>query len=249
MDKTHYGKKNPLGILEQNFEKAFYWWSRAEQGDKENALKHKLGLEYMRQFQELAKIRKELEYNKTIINELEKKLESVRKIEKIQVGKVIKFGKNNREWIVLDKKEGKALIFAKESIGEGPYNGEEINITWEGCLLRKWLNEEFYYNFFDEGEKNQICEVLVKNFSNPKYGTWGGNDTMDKIFLLSIGEAEKYFENNKARAIGSWWWLRSPGYCSGNIAVVSSDGVILPNGINTYSRRSIRPALWIYLEY
>lgn len=265
------------GILEQDFDKAYYWWNRAKKGDKENVLEDKLGLEYMRQFQQLIKALEELEYNENIIKklktelkysqdrikELEKKLKSVRSTEKIQVGSVIKFGKYNREWIVLDKKEGKALIFAKESVGEGRYHSEEMNIiwgkeditcekkniTWEDCSLRKWLNEDFYNNFFYEREKNQICEVLVKNFSNPKYGTWAGNDTMDKIFLLSIGEVEKYLGNNKTRRIGSWWWLRSPGYCGYNATIVNSDGAILPNGIDTYSKRAIRPALWLNIEF
>ncbi len=257
------------GILEQDFDKAYYWWNRAEKGDKENDLKDKLGLEYMRQFQQLVKALEELEYNENIIkklktelkynqnriNELEKKLKSVRRTEKVQVGNVIKFGKYNREWIVLDKKEGKVLILAKKSVGKGSYHSEEINITWgkknitwEECSLRKWLNEDFYGDFFYEREKRQICEMKVKNFSNPKYGTWGGNDTMDKIFLLSIDEVEKYLGSNKVRAIDSWWWLRSPGYCSLSATVVNLDGVILPNGIATYSKRAIRPALWFDIE-
>ena len=37
------------------------------------------------------------------------------------------------------------------------------------------------------------------NFDNTKYGTKGGNNTEDKVFLLSINEAVRYFSSNKAR--------------------------------------------------
>ena len=35
--------------------------------------------------------------------------------------------------------------------------------------------------------------MLLKNANNQEYGTYGGNATYDKIFCLSIDEAEKYF--------------------------------------------------------
>lgn len=166
----------------------------------------------------------------------------------VAVGDTVTFGKENREWIVLDKEAEKALLLTKESVGERAYNDEYVDITWEDCTLRKWLNEDFYKDSFTEEEKNQICETTVKNDDNPEYGTEGGNDTTDKIFLLSIDEANKYFENDEARAIGSWWWLRSPGYYSYVAADVDSDCFIDRSGGSVDNEGSVRPALWVNLE-
>ena len=166
----------------------------------------------------------------------------------VSIGDTVTFGKENREWIVLDKEDEKALLLTKESVGKRAYHDEWPDITWEDCTLREWLNEEFYNDSFTEAEKNQICETVVKNDDNPEYGTEGGRDTTDKIFLLSIDEAEKYFENDEARAIGSWWWLRSPGIYCNKAAEVNSDGLIYQVGSNVYIKYSVRPALWVNLE-
>ncbi len=88
----------------------------------------------------------------------------------------------------------------------------------------------------------------MKNDDNPKYSTEGGRDTTDKIFLLSIDEAKKYFENDEARAIGSCWWLRSPGYSSSRAAEVLSYGHVIQGGIFVINLLSVRPALWVNLE-
>ena len=46
---------------------------------------------------------------------------------------------------------------------------------------------------FTEAEQSRIPTVTVKNSDNPVYETKSGNDTEDKIFLLSIDEVEQYF--------------------------------------------------------
>lgn len=62
----------------------------------------------------------------------------------------------------------------------------------ENCSLREWLNEEFYNSAFSNSEKEQILSVTVPADKNPEYDTNSGNDTEDKIFLLSVSEAKKY---------------------------------------------------------
>lgn len=166
----------------------------------------------------------------------------------ICVGDTVSFGKNNREWIALDKEEKKVLLLAKESVGERQYHTTYEDITWEDCSLRQWLNYDFYNDSFSEVEKARICETVVKNPDNPEYGTEGGNDIEDKIFLLSLDEAEKYFEDEMARAIGSSWWLRSPGNNSEFAAEVLSDGYLNPSGFTVDPKGSVRPALWVSLE-
>lgn len=125
----------------------------------------------------------------------------------------IKFGKYNQsynsersdwneepiEWIILEKdsENKRALIISKYilDVRFNVYKSGEKNTTWENSSIRTWLNNEFYNTAFTEEEKNKIKEVQLVNEDNDDYMTLGGRDTMDKIFLLSISEARKYFSN------------------------------------------------------
>ena len=103
------------------------------------------------------------------------------------------------EWIVLEKdsENKRTLIISKYILDVRPitYKSEEKNTTWENSNVRAWLNDEFYNSAFLEEEKNKIKEVKLVNEDNDDYMTLGGKDTMDKVFLLSISEARKYFSN------------------------------------------------------
>ncbi|MBR4314336.1 MAG: hypothetical protein IKP66_05445 [Lachnospiraceae bacterium] len=79
-----------------------------------------------------------------------------------------------------------------------PYNSQFEEITWEQSSLRKWLNNDFYDFAFDENDKKLIIKSNVKNDKEYFGGVKGGDDTVDKVFLLSIEEVKKYFgDNNK----------------------------------------------------
>ena len=103
------------------------------------------------------------------------------------------------EWIVLEKdsENKRALIISKYIIDVRPitYKSEEKNTTWENSNIRSWLNDKFYNSAFTDEEKSRIKEVQIINEDNDDYMTLGGKDTTDKIFLLSISEARKYFSN------------------------------------------------------
>lgn len=71
--------------------------------------------------------------------------------------------------------------------------------TWEKCELRKWLNDDFYESSFTAEEKERIARTPTINTNIPFYGTNAGRDTVDKIFLLSIEEAENYFASDEER--------------------------------------------------
>ncbi len=200
------------------------------------------------------------------------------------VGDTIKFGKyeqdNNLangkediEWIVLDKKYKKILLISKYVLDcKQQYNTELTDVTWETCSLRKWLNETFIDSAFDDTEKTIVKESKVSADSNPKYDINPGNATTDKVFLLSINEAEKYFGSDEdrkcaptkyAKANGAitsnsytkngaptcWWWLRSPGNSQLYAVYVRDDGSVYYLGYNVdYSYPCVRPALWINLD-
>ena len=170
------------------------------------------------------------------------------------------------EWQVLAVEDGRALVISKYGLDVKPYNEKWTGVTWETCTLREWLNGEFYNSAFSSDEKSRIREIRVKNPNNPEYGTEGGNDTTDRIFLLSIDEANYYFPNDEARQCqpttyaknngayvkedrgGTWWWLRSPGYHDYSAADVIIDGIVFNMGphVNNGST-SVRPSFWLNL--
>ena len=151
---------------------------------------------------------------------------------------------NPIKWIPLhiDPKQRTLLIISEKVIDEKPYNDKYIGVTWETCTLRRWLNEDFYSIFTDE-EKAMIAETSVVNSDNASYGTKGGNDTGDKIFLLSLDKAKKYFANDSSRGVGIWWWLRSPGSDQSYAARVYHDGSLFDGGGFVHRAYGVRPAL------
>ena len=110
-----------------------------------------------------------------------------------------------------------------------------------------------------------IVRSTVSADTNPQYSTNPGNATNDKVFLLSIKEAEKYFSTDSARrcqgtaycyAQGAYkvnngnclWWLRSPGCSQDYAAYVLYDGDVYVFGYYVdIDGSAVRPALWIDL--
>ena len=175
-------------------------------------------------------------------------------------------GKEDVEWLVLEVKDGKALVISKYALDCKPYNTSYTDVTWETCTLRKWLSNDFLGSAFSTEEKAMIPTVAVSADKNPDYSTNPGNATQDQVFLLSITEFNKYFSSDSARqckptdyavANGAWesdsgncwWWLRSPGLTQNGAANVNNDGDVSELGNHVdYDDRAVRPALWIDLN-
>ena len=119
-------------------------------------------------------------------------------------------------------------------------SGGRVCRTRRRCTLRTWLNNDFYNEFSNE-EKAMIKKTHNSNPDNSEYNTDGGSDTDDYFFLLSIDEAEDV--NEKIRANGSWWWLRSPGHYQYRAAGVYRDGSLRTSGIDARIVNGVRPAL------
>ncbi len=176
------------------------------------------------------------------------------------VGKIVRFA--DEDWRVIDRSGNRLLLISEKNIADKEYNKSNDNVTWETCTLRKWLNNDWLSSAFSDGERAMIEETTVKNPDNPEYGTKGGNDTVDKVFLLSIDEANKYFLSDADRMNGSWWWLRSPGHGQGMVACVYGNGGVYSGGNYEYrggridtdgysvnrSDNGVRPAMWIKVE-
>ncbi|MCR5137758.1 MAG: leucine-rich repeat domain-containing protein [Oscillospiraceae bacterium] len=172
-------------------------------------------------------------------------------------GALLWFGTERTPWRVLevDREHETALLIAEEPVCNRAYHEKRENTTWEQCSLRAWLNGEYCEKIFSAEEKAAVVETELENPNNPEYGTEGGNLTKDKIFLLNIDEAKKYFKDNKDRApsprwpsTSRWWWLRSPG-CSSDYAVnVYDGGYIYCSGYGVDGRLAVRPAFKINLK-
>ena len=169
----------------------------------------------------------------------------------ISIGEIIEFG--GHDWRVLDIQDGKALILSDLLLESRAYNERYTNMTWENSDIRSYLNGEFYYSF-NESDRARLFETEVVNNDNYEYRTRGGNNTTDKIFLLSIDEVNKYFDNDcrisyNRQGNASWWWLRSPGSLSKRAAIVLSDGDVYYSGNRIFrDNGGIRPAMWLNLE-
>ncbi|MDO4829547.1 MAG: DUF6273 domain-containing protein, partial [Clostridia bacterium] len=175
------------------------------------------------------------------------------------------------EWLVLESDGETALLVSRYTLERMSYNEKEEDTTWEKCTLRGWLNNEFFDKAFSAEEKQYILQSDVSADENPKYSTNPGNATKDKVFLLSIVEADKYFESDDARMCAPtdyaikrgiytsnsnrvdgrktcYWWLRSPGFYSCNATLVSAGGAIEKYGYTVYPNTlAVRPCVRVRL--
>ena len=174
-------------------------------------------------------------------------------------------GKEGIEWEVLEKQGNKVLLISKYVLDYRAYHEEaSSNKTWATCYLRTWLNESFINTAFSEAEKSRILTVTVSDEKNI-HGISPGPSTQDKIFVLSISEAKKYFNSASERECpltdyakaqngtqfqdnGDCWWLRSPGRYNTKTAFVNVYGQIDQDGSEKYARFGIRPAMWVDLS-
>lgn len=186
------------------------------------------------------------------------------------------------EWIVLARSGNKRLLISRYILTTLPFDknhkvaDDRENIAeagrvpapWEKSSLRKWLNGTFYTTAFDKVEQSVIQTTRVTNEGNTGFNIKGGAATKDKIFLLSISEATKYFskdanrktsKTNYAKNIYSlgkrynWWWLRSPGMHYDFAAIVMSGGGYTEDSGDWQGRGAnnpggVRPVMWIDLS-
>ena len=169
------------------------------------------------------------------------------------------------KWRVLSNTGGQLFLLADQNLDVFQYHTELEYVTWETSTMRSWLNgygassntggssgtdytgDNFLDTAFSTEEQSAIVETTVVNNDNTDCGDFsieGGNDTTDRIFLLSLTEASNrnYFPNDISRfstntayvagggklgssmfdaGEGDWWWLRSPG--NGNLRAAFID--------------------------
>lgn len=213
--------------------------------------------------------------------------DKIKSTDEISVGQHLIFGayeqdgnlSNGREpieWRVLAIEDGKALVISEKLLDYQAYHNEYDGVTWETCTLRSWMNQDFFNAAFVKSEQKKIALVSNVNPKNLLYDTSGGKSTQDKIFALSLEEAQKYFSSNIARKAyvteyakkvrtvkrtdadivqktefnsddSEYWWLRSAGGSQTSPAGISDKGKLRYDGFEVNGLEAVRPALWLII--
>ena len=184
----------------------------------------------------------------------------------VKVKDIVTFGKyeqdNNKrngtesiQWIVLDVQDDRALLLSRYALDSVRYHSSYVDVDWEDCTLRSWLNDTFLYEAFSADERRRIL---------PTNNGYGYSSTSDSVFLLSVGEVYSYLPSARDRtcsltsyaismgavernSVAQWWWTRSPGTASGQATFINFEGDSYSAYVNNYSL-AIRPAIWISLD-
>lgn len=185
------------------------------------------------------------------------------------------------KWRVLLVKGDDAFLLADQNLDCQTYNETRTDVTWETCTLRSWLNgygadsnicgrdcteDNFIDNAFTAEEQRAIKSTTVVNADNPSYNTAGGNDTTDKVYLLSLREIlripaygftgestdkskTRRGENTPYAKTKGDWWLRSPGSGSTYASEVWDTGYVSKGGMYVdVSDYAVRPVLHLDLS-
>ena len=173
-----------------------------------------------------------------------------------EVGDEVRIG--NYDWIVVEKQVDKILVVSKYSVGVRDFVGAGWEITWDISGVREYLNGEFLNNHLKAGdEKSLILPTQIATQDNPEYGTTGGAEVTDRVFLLSYEEVLRYFPNDQDRMLTTetdknttvTWWLRTMGKDITYAVCVDENGKILLEGYSTSPFAPVklhaRPAMWI----
>lgn len=172
------------------------------------------------------------------------------------------------EWIVLEKDEenGELLLLSLYALERQHYHTTNSNATWETSGLRRWLNDTFLQTAFTADEQTAILLAEVTADQNYQFKTTSGGATRDRVFLLSMTEAQRCLTAEQLLCIPTayaivhnsysdpqtsacWWWLRTPGHNRMHTAYVNWRGEISGKGYGVISNKgAVRPAIRVNPE-
>lgn len=160
-----------------------------------------------------------------------------------KAGDMVQIGSN--KWKIMDKEDDKALLMKKASLLKTAYHNASGDVTWEQSELRQWLNSDFLKKNFSKIEQANILLSDVTNSGNSVYGTKGGNDTKDYVFILSAEEVKQYGSLTKSFQSNSW--LRTPGSVQSSAAFRLGNGTVMDYGyVATSKDLAVYPVLWFH---
>lgn len=139
-------------------------------------------------------------------------------------------------WLTIATKDDQSLLMSKSVLAFKPYDTSGTNLLWEHASLRRWLNEDFYAKAFSDDEKQSILPTQLDSTDE--------SSEADNVFLLSIGEAKTYLDDQTMKA-DNWWWLRNSDSNARTVAYVSSKGDIRTECTDLTANGGVRPCIWI----
>ena len=201
----------------------------------------------------------------------------------VQAGAIITFGiweQDNQtvngaepiRWLVLEVQGSHALVISRYGLVQCRYAYHSNGQTWYNSSIRETLNQEFYNEAFTNEEKEAILithlneGVDQQDPSHPAAAGRVGEDTDDRIFILSYAEIIQYMptaedrqcyatesirrhanysEKRYAEGYTCWYWLRNPAY-KNNASAVDWDGTIDACYMN-HAYGVARPCCWVDL--
>lgn len=162
-------------------------------------------------------------------------------IKSSKAGDIVTVG--GTKWVVLEIKDQQVFLFKKTGLKALSFHNISEDITWGSSQLRKYLNDEYFKKELSPQEQKNIMLSAVKNNDNTVYGTDGGIDTKDNIFILSIEEVQKYSKVLPDLNIDAW--LRTPGSTQNSASFYSADGKIMDYGYDVSSSQiTVHPVMW-----
>ncbi|MCR5835240.1 MAG: DUF6273 domain-containing protein [Lachnospiraceae bacterium] len=100
------------------------------------------------------------------------------------------------KWRIISREDNEALVMADKNLDIVELDSYERAKPWEESRARDYLNNKFCDVAFDDNEEKAIKKTLV--IDENKYG----NDTMDRVFLLSNDEIDSKLGFNAGYKIG-----------------------------------------------
>ena len=131
------------------------------------------------------------------------------KLKSAKAGDIVTFGRYEQdndldngvediEWIVLEVKDGKALLVSKYVLD---FKSVSLKSPWRWISgdVRKWFNGDFYDAAFNAGEQEKIQLTTLSHDTTKKYNVLEEPSSKDKIFALNASEVTQYFKNEGER--------------------------------------------------
>lgn len=139
------------------------------------------------------------------------------------------------KWIVLKEDTTSYFCVSENALFNHCFNdNSDKGSDYSTSDIRKFLNNEFYNDCFNESEKYLIMNhKITGEFSK---------DVKDYVFLLSKSEVEQLM-NDTERIINEYWWTRTSR--NSNFVYANSANFVIFCDWNITNSLGIRPAILI----
>jgi hypothetical protein len=128
---------------------------------------------------------------------------------------------------------------------------------WSDCDINTYLNGSFLTDYGLSGVSMASVEHTTEAGAGIGYTTQAAETTSEKVFLLSVAEANSYFASDSDKVAydlsgsAAAYWLRSPSQATGSsykaysVVFVRDSGSLFTDGDYVRLIKGVRPAMWV----